>query len=527
MTITTVNWLGRAVPRAPRLAPAPAAVALALLALSPACRADWKFIPQFSLSETYSDNIALRPVAQENWVTTLSPAFSLDNKGPRLDLHATYSKQFYEYADKAVGGTQHGTQNLSAEAKGKLIEELLFVDATANISQQNVSIFGALSPTAGNSFATDNFVEVKTARVSPYFKHRFGPYANAELRYAYDRVTSSKSGLNNSTGDTYSLSINSGTAFRQLGWGLQASKSKQQGLATTAVGGSSTSENASANLRWLASAQFNLTAQAGYDSFDYQALGGRNSGAAWEVGMEWQPSTRTHVKASAGRHFYGNSYLLEAQYRARASIWTLNYNDAVTSTRQQFLLPSTIDTFTTLDRMFSSTIADPVARRQVVEAYIQAAGLPSSLANNINYFSNRYFLQKQFQAALVMNGAHATTVLTLQDMRRNALSSAVVDSNLLGSSLSQLNENTSQTGANATLTWRLTSRDGLRATADVSRMRSLSAHTSNLNRSIRVGLTRQLQPKLSAAIDLRRIKGGLGIAQYTENAVSATLNKQF
>lgn len=518
MTITMVN-----LPRRPLAA----AVGLALLSLAPAARADWKFTPEFEVRETYTDNVALRANAQANWVTELAPAFKLDHTGPRLQLNATYSRRFYEYADNNIGGTYGATQDLSANAKAKLINELLFLDANASIGQRDASAFGPLLQSTGNGFATANATEVKTARVSPYLKERFGPYANAELRYAYDRVTSSTAGLNNTIGNTLSLNVASGSAFRQLGWGVQASKSKQQGVATTTPGGESTNNNYALTLRWATTSQLSLTALGGYDSYDYQSLGGKNGGAAWQLGVDWQPSARTHVQASAGKRFYGNSYSLQAQHRARVSIWTLNYNDSVTSTRQQFLLPSSIDTFSMLDRLFATTIPDADARHQAVAAYIQATGLPASLANSINYFSNRYYLQKQFQAAVALNGAHTTTVLTVQDMRRNGLSNTNVDSGLLGNTSSVLNDNTRQTGGNVTWNWRLSTRTGVLATADVTRIESISAKTSTINRSLRAGLTHQLQPTLRGALEVRRVSGGLGASHYTENAVAASLNKQF
>lgn len=507
--------------------PAAAAVSLALLSLAPACRADWKFTPTVELRETYTDNVALRANAQANWVTELAPSFRLDHTGPGLQMSATYSRRFYEYADKDVGGTYGATQDLNANGKARIINELLFVDASASIGQRDTSIFGAVQQNTGNTFATANSAEVKTARISPYLKQRFASYADAELRYAYDRVTTSTRGLNDSTGNSLSLNVTSGNAFRLLGWGLQASKSKQKGVATTTAGGESTSDNYALTLRWAATSQLNLTALGGYDSYDYQALGGSNGGSAWQLGFDWQPSSRTRLQASAGKRYYGNSYSLQAQHRARVSIWTLNYNDSVTSTRQQFLLPSAIDTFSMLDRLFATTIPDADARRQAIAAYIQATGLPTSLANNINYFSNRYYLQKQFQAAVALNGAHTTTVLTLQDMRRNGLSSTNVDSGLLGNTSSILNDNTRQTGGNITWNWRLSTRTGVLATADVTRIRSISANTSTNNRGMRIGLTHQMQPKLHAAVDVRRVSGGLGAAKYTENAIAASLNKQF
>jgi uncharacterized protein (PEP-CTERM system associated) len=507
--------------------PLAAAVGLALLSLAPASRADWKFTPAFEVRETYTDNVALRANAEANWVTELAPSFKLDHTGPRLQMSASYSRRFYEYADKNIGGTYGATQDLNAVAKANVINELLFIDANASIGQRDASAFGPLLQSSGNGFANANATEVKIARISPYLKQHFGPYANAELRYSVDRMTTSTAGLNNTTGNTVSLNVASGNAFRLLGWGLQATKSKQKGLATTTAGGESTVDNYALNLRWAATSQLNLTAMGGYDNYDYQALGGKNGGAAWQLGVDWQPGARTHVQASAGKRYYGNRYSQQAQHRARVSIWTLNYNDSVTSTRQQFLLPSAIDTFSMLDRLFLTSIPDADARHQAVAAYIQATGLPPSLANSINYFSNRYYLQKQFQAAVALNGPRTTTVLTVQDMRRNGLSSTDVDSGLLGNTSSVLNDNTRQTGGNVTWNWRLSTRTGVLATADVTRIRSISANTNTINRGLRIGLTHQLQPTLRGAIDLRHVSGGLGASHFTENAVAASLNKQF
>ncbi|MBY0238431.1 MAG: TIGR03016 family PEP-CTERM system-associated outer membrane protein [Burkholderiaceae bacterium] len=518
MTITMANLHRR---------PVAAAVALALLSLAPACRADWKFTPQVEVRETYTDNVALRADGEANWVTELAPSLRIAHTGPSLQLDANYSRRIYEYSNKNTNGTRGATQDLSANAKAKVINELLFIDANASIGQRDASAFGPLSQTNGNGFATANSNEVKTARVSPYLKQRYGSYANAELRYTYDRVTSSAAGLNNTTGNTLSLNVASGAAFRLLGWSVQANQSKQKGVATTTAGGESDSSNYALNLRWAATDQFSLTALGGYDSYDYQSLGGSNGGQAWQLGVDWQPSARTRLQASAGKRYYGNTYSLQAQHRARQSVWTVSYNDSVTSTRQQFLLPSTVDTFSLIDRLFTATIPDADARRQAVAAYIQATGLPASLANNINYFSNRYYLQKQFQAAVAFNGPLTTTVLTVQDMRRNGLSSTDVDGGLLGNTSTRLNDNTHQTGGNVTWNWRLSTRTGVVATADLTRIRSNSANVSTTNRGLRVGLSHQLPQQMRAVVDVRRLSGGQGVAKYTENAIAASISKQF
>ena len=91
MTITMANLHRR---------PVAAAVGLALLSLAPACRADWKFTPQVEVRETYTDNVALRPNGEGNWVTELAPSLRIAHTGPRLQLDATIRGVFLNMRTK-------------------------------------------------------------------------------------------------------------------------------------------------------------------------------------------------------------------------------------------------------------------------------------------------------------------------------------------------------------------------------------------------------------------------------------------
>lgn len=507
----------------------PAAVALAMLSLAAPSRADWKFTPMVDLRETYTDNVALRAVGQANWVSEIAPGFILEDSSPRLQLKATYSKHFFEYSDKDIGGTNGNQQQLTADAKAKLVNDLLFLDASANISQRAASAFGPLlfnnagGIGAGNGFASANSNEVKTFRLSPYLMNRFGSYATGELRYAQDRVSSNASGLGDTNGGTTSLNVNSGTAFHTLGWNVVATHADL----TSTVAGKSRNDNMNVGLRYLVIPTFTATTSVGYDSYDYAALGGKTGGKAWSVGFRWEPSTRTSVVATVGKRYYGNSYHLQSLHRTRASVWTLNYSDEVTTTRAQFLLPSTVNTATLLDGLFTSSIPDPVARRQAVDAYILATGLPASLANSINYFSNRYILQKQLQAAAAFNGAHSTLIVTLTDARRQALSAATVDSGLLGSSTSALNENTRQDSITGILNWRLNTRTSANLSADYTRVTSVTQNRTDNHSSLRMILTHELQSQLSGNLEVRRLRGGVSPASYIENAIAVAITKKF
>jgi uncharacterized protein (PEP-CTERM system associated) len=513
----------------PRRSGLAAAVGLAALAMAQPSRADWQVTPRLTVRETYTDNVLLQPKeqARSQFVTEASPGLAVAHTGPRLELTGAYSKQFYKYADEDVGGANganNSQQQLTASMHAKLLEESLFLDSSASISQQGTSAFGPV-PTASNGYAPGLTNEVKVYRISPYLVQRFGSVARAEVRYSRDRVSTDNVNFGTSNSDTLTVNLASGQSARQLGWGLYYSR---QNVSDTLAQGSS-SENLSLSGQYRYSNQLSLSVNAGYDKYDYNSLGGRTKGKSWSVGGVWRPSERTSVQGSLGKRYFGDSYSLVAMHRTRASVWSVNYSDAVTTTRSQFTLPSAVDTFNLIDQMFQSAIPDAAARRQAVLAYIQQAGLPPSLANSINYLSNRYMLQKQFQASAAFNSPRASLILTLFDSRRTGLSLVDVDAGLLGSSTNALNDNTHQTGGTATYNWRLSPRSSINFGLNYNKARSLSADRGDNNTAYRINLMHEFAHKLQGNVEVRHVKGATAVAgrDYTENALSASLSKQF
>lgn len=518
----------------PRRTALAAAVGLAALSLAPTSRAEWKFTPRLDLRETYSDNIMLAESGKERSqvVSELSPGFLLSNIGPRMDMTASYTKHLFKYADDDLGGGTSGvhgnTQQLQATLKARLLAESLFLESSASISQQGNSAFGPAlidNGVPGSGFASGVSSEVKTYRVSPYYVQRFGSFARAELRYARDRVSSDNVSFGTSNGDSLSLNLTSGPAARLVGWGLSYNRQE----VSDSIAAKSSNDNLNATLSYLYSPVLTLTVSAGYDQYDYQSQGGVTKGKSWSVGGIWTPSLRTRVQASIGKRYFGDSYSLVAMHRGRASVLSVNYSDAVTTTRSQFLLPSAVDTAALLDQMFQAAIPDAAARRQAVLAYIQSAGLPPSLANSINYLSNRYMLQKQATATAAFNGARGTLILSLVDARRNGLSLIDVDAGLLGASSNTLNENTHQTSASATANWRLSPYSSVNLGVNRNKSRSLATDRVDDYISYRINLTHQFARNLMGTAELRKVKGVTAVAgrDYTENAVSASLAKQF
>ncbi|MDY7544690.1 TIGR03016 family PEP-CTERM system-associated outer membrane protein [Glaciimonas sp. Gout2] len=490
--------------------------AVALVLSSVTFAAEWSIIPSLGVNETYTDNVNLAPksFAKSDYITEISPSIVLVKTGRYLRVNVEDIVQEVIYSDKSTGSKF--TNQLHATVKAELIDELFFVDSAASESQQNISAFGA-QPT-NNIYATNNRTNVRTFNFSPYLAHTFDTFAAAELRYAVDSVAASSGALASSHSDTTSFHVNSGPAFRLLGWGWQYSDRITHYPTLSSVKLASTS----GNLSYLLLPVLKLTATVGYDRDDYPSIGKLTNGFSWTTGFALAVNQRTSLVATVGRRYYGDTFSLAATTRSRTAIWDISYNDTVTTTQSQFGLPAAIDTSAYLNRLLSGTLADPVQRQQAVNNIIQNAGLPGSLNNSTNYFTNAVFLQKQLQASVAIISPKTTLVVSLFDVQREPLSTAQNN----GISLS--NDKTNQVGGSVVLGRRLTSQINANISLLASRVESLTSGRVDHTQTLRLDIVKQFSAKLKGTVELSRSQGesnqaGIG---YRANTIAGFFNVQ-
>jgi uncharacterized protein (PEP-CTERM system associated) len=482
--------------------------AAAALLLSPASHAgQWTIVPSMGVSETYTDNVNLTPrdQAKSDFVTQVIPSISVATKGPNLTLNADYGAQETYYADH--NGPSSLVNLLHADANAKFIENLLYLDSAASITQQNISAFGAQP--VDNTNNTGNRASVRTVHISPYLSRTFNTFATTELRYTLDSVTSDSNLLSNSNTDTLSFKTKSGPAFRILGWGLQYSDQVIHYQAQNDV----KLQDVTGNLSYLIAPRFRLTGSIGYDRNEYAALSDVSQGYSWSGGFEWTVSPRTKLNASIGRKYYGNTFSLLAATRTRLSNWILSYDESVTTTPSQFSTPTALNTAGFVNQLPSA---------QATDQQIQDGALPSTLTNSVNSFTNITFLQKQLQGSVVLSSPKTTLLLSLFDTQREPLSSQ--PTLVIGLA----DGKTNQFGGSAFLTRRLTSLTSANVTLIAARVESVTTGRVDNTQMMRIGLTKQLARKLRGTVEIRRNQGqsnqaGVG---YRENAIVAYLNFQ-
>ena len=486
--------------------------------------AEWRFTPTVRATETYTDNVELATRGNEkgDFVTQVAPGFSITTDSPRLKVKANYSLESTTYFHSSRSSPL--SNQLSATANAELVRDLFFLDARGNIGQQNISAFGPQS--TSNININNNRTDVRSYSVSPFLRHSFGNKAFSELRYTRESVDSGSDLLSRSDTDRVNFSLSSGEFSPKIAWGLKASAQRSHFSNQPTV----EQDSVNANLRYFLTPNFSATAAVGYEKETYVSIGNLpTNGAFYNAGLIWKPTSRTELTATVGHRFFGDTYLLKANHRARNAVVSISYTEDITTAQQQFASQPAISTFDFLDQMLASQIPNAATRTQVVNALIFQTGLSSTLANPVNSLSNIYFLQKSLQGSVAVTGVRNTIVLSAFDTQRTAESAQRSSSGPVISPLSSLNDSNKQLGIAAVLTTRLSS--STNALADVNFTRTTSLTTARVDnyKALRLSLSQQFQNKLTGSIALRHSQQSstaLG-GDIRENAITATVFAKF
>lgn len=468
-----------------------------------------------SVRETYTDNVFLSPDAarRSDWITSIVPGISVAANGPRLRLDATYAPEILYYAhtkrdDKLFHrGNALGTLEVA--------DELLFLEAGARVDQYDVSLQGPL--TTSNVNVTGNRATVATTHVSPYLVRNIGSSARAEARFTYSTWNSKDNlgQLADSTARRTQLRLASGPAYRLLTWDVAYSRESveydtQQETMTEVL---------TARARRLITSSVGLLAEAGYERYD-NGLPQKLEDARYSAGIDWTPTARTRLAATAGRRLGGEAYSFEFRHRERLTTWSVTYAEDITNSRTQSFLPATLSTAGTLDQMFLSQYPDPVARQRAVQEFIARMGLPPTLTFPIAFLSEQLFLQKRWLASIGLQGARNTLVATAFRDSREVLSTTT---SLVGGFAGSQSLRTS----GGSLAWglRLTPRTIWNLQTGYTRAQFLDSGQVDDFAHLQAGFTRQFQPRVSGSLSYRlQTKNSTGGgAEYRENAAIASL----
>src|SRR5262245_38923593 len=134
--------------------------------------AEVTFNPEIAVSGIYTDNLTLAPAgAEENEsIAQVRPGLLLSLRSQRIEADLDYQMENYFFAgDSQRNQTFH---ELDADWRSEAIEDYLFFDATARVSQALINP-EELVPYS-NYIETENRADYTAAELNPFFLHSFG-----------------------------------------------------------------------------------------------------------------------------------------------------------------------------------------------------------------------------------------------------------------------------------------------------------------------------------------------------------------
>ncbi len=498
------------------------------LAPGGASETSWRFEPQISVRETYTDNIALArgDAKRSEFITEVSPGFSIRNKGAHSDVDIAYNlNNLLYYRDDDRNTLNH---QLRAFGLFEFVEDWFYLDSRANISQQAASAFG---PTGSNSSTNSNNQTHRSFSVSPYLRHAFGRQAIGEARYAFSKQSSSGNTSNVSDSDSQSvlLKLDSGPSYQDWGWGGAYSREQvdyKQGV-------DSTFESLTGNLRYRINPRLFAIGTVGYDRNDYFTTGENPEGAFWSLGGDWRPSRRTAINFSAGRRYFGATYSLGVQHTTRRTSWDFSYNRSLTTSRSQFDQPIGVSFRQREEnrlRVENPGASDAQIRTEAdkeAQKFRDSGGDPDSVSG-INFQTNTAFVEKKFQGVLSVQLPKTKFTFTAFDSVRDAsIVNTISVLNVSGDFA--LSKVIKQSGVGGQVAYRLTARNDANMGLDYSRFRLVDVSRADNVTSFNFGISRKLSGTASGSLGYRFIRrdSNFDVNDYDENAFFGSLNLTF
>ncbi|MFQ5534412.1 MAG: TIGR03016 family PEP-CTERM system-associated outer membrane protein [Sphingomonadales bacterium] len=313
-----------------------AVVASALCLSGEVFGADIRVVPRVGIEEIYTDNVRLAGVREESdFVTNLSASLNVQGSGVRGTMALDYSFDYLYFADQSLDQFRN---NLTGTTKLELVDDFLFMDAQASVSEQFIDRGGPISGNIGN--ITGNRRTVQAYNLSPSIRRRIGDFADFEARYGfrYFDADSRQDDLANNivlsdaTAQTARASLSSGRQFNRVKWQLLFEHDDTNRIGSN---GSFESTVGKADVEIKINRSIAVLGSAGYERFRDQLSGFEPEGAIWDFGGRLTPGPRSRVSVRYGRRFDEMVWSVDGAYQmsSRTSVRFTYVEDLDTSQR--------------------------------------------------------------------------------------------------------------------------------------------------------------------------------------------------
>lgn len=472
-------------------------------------------IPTLGVSGTLTNNVNLTTNKKSDFILGVTPGIQLGGQSARARGFLNYSLNANFYASD-----QNRTQfnnNLAAQANVEAIENWMFVDASASVTQQYINPFGTQS--SNTSLNNGNQTQVTSVRISPYVTGQIAGEVNYLGRAFYSGTNSGTSQASNSEVWGGLLSFDSTTRWSRLSWGLDFSY-REAAFKDTRT---EFDQLNIASLTYAVMPDLKLTVRGNVETSNLVSIDSETN-TGWGLGLRWNPSPRTNLVLEYDQRIFGSSHLYSFFYFAPRSVWAISSVQRLST--GQFgtgVGAAGGSTFDVLFAQFATIEPDPVARAQLVNAFIQANNLDPGSSVGANFLPSQVTLENNNEASVALQGTRSTVIFSVFQTEARALQWTLLnpDNNLSGGNV------ITWLGGGVNWAHRLTPRDSLVLNV---RSRRTTESVGNESSTLLSGLatwSRQLAPRATMSVSARYQNLNSTTSPYTEAALLATLYMQF
>jgi uncharacterized protein (PEP-CTERM system associated) len=442
--------------------------------------------PYIALTQTISHASPGRTVS----ATQLAPGISMSAQRGRVRGYLNYS----------LGGLAYGSSgdedfklrhSLDAAGTAEVIENRLYVDASATVSQRTISAFGLQTPDP--VLPNANQTQVVTLNVSPRLRGRlFGDVEyNARVSHSMQRAGQGEAFDSDIT--NASLGFSGGTGLRAVSWSLDLLDS------TYDIGTARTTRARSAR------AQVNYAIT---DSLRVSAIGGREWNnftsidlvpadiVGWAV--DWRPSPRTRLYLTQEDRFFGTGHQVIAEYRMPRTTFSFTSARNISTPQEQLALAAIGTVFDLFFQQFAALEPDPIARRALVLNFLLANGVAPNTPVFGSFLTSGLTLANTQQLSATWRALRGSASLAFtQSSSRRLVAFASAPDDFSNTSVVK------QRGFVASYNHRLTPISSLLLSASFTQSRGEISSLGTSLRALQATYSAQVNPKLSGSLSAR------------------------
>lgn len=441
--------------------------------------------------------------------------------GVRLVSNAPRAKGFLDYTLTSVSRSENASgenirHDLNGSGRFEVLRQSFFVDTSATVSRQPVSVFG---PQIASATSEVNQAETRNFSVSPSWVGRL-PYSLAyELRHTASTFQSDASGRADSVSQGTRLRLYSQMS-RPLGWSLDLGRTQ---VRYDGAAPDTTATSATATVSYTVNPALVTRLVAGVESND-QLTAQQEQTSTVGAGVDWRPTSRTTVSANVFDRYFGLAHDVTLEHRFRQSVLRFSESRSVVDTPETGV--ATLGSlYELVDDLFKPQEPDPVARARLVNEYLRRTGLPANLAVRRNFLVSQATRQSQRQASFIVQGQRQSIAFSASDARVSRLSSQ--------RSVGGIGDDLDALSQVHTISWsvafshRLTPVTSANLTHARQRSAGQGAALGTASESTAMGLTTALGRRTSGGLQLRHTRNQSSLDASTETALVGNLLHRF